>query len=247
MQQLALDTQSFEKLRKGKYLYVDKTEVIYKMITSGRIYFLSRPRRFGKSLLVSTLEALFRGKKELFEGLYLYDKWEWEEYPVITIDWAGINHSTPEEMKESLVLYLKKIAQNYQVILEAKSAVDYFRDLIEALQEKTGKDVVILIDEYDKPNNLGRSDAVWEQSGLTVIAKIKYFLLSLVGKVKKRFAEKKIDTLLDEALKQIHDRRYYNKYSGKCASSGHCLLWKTTRLQNGRVKTNMKKMNNNKI
>jgi hypothetical protein len=152
MKQLALDTQSFEKLRKRQCLYVDKTEDIYRMITSGRIYFLSRPRRFGKSLLVSTLEAIFKGKKDLFEGLFIYDKWDWEQqYPVIKIDWAGINHSTPEEMEESLVLYLKKIARSYQITLEAKSPVDYFRDLIEALQEKTGKDVVILIDEYDKP------------------------------------------------------------------------------------------------
>ncbi|MDR0610515.1 MAG: AAA family ATPase, partial [Planctomycetaceae bacterium] len=99
MKQLAIDTQSFEMLRSRNCLYVDKTENIYRMITGGRIYFLSRPRRFGKSLLVSTLETLFRGKKELFDGLYIDDKWEWEEYPVIKIDWTEINHSTPEEME----------------------------------------------------------------------------------------------------------------------------------------------------
>jgi hypothetical protein len=151
MKKLAIDTQSFEKLRSRQCLYVDKTEFIYRMITEGRIYILSRPRRFGKSLLVSTLEAIFRGQKDLFDGLYIYDKWEWEEYPVITIDWTAINHSTPERIEESIVLYLKGIAQNYQITLEAKSAVDYFRDLIEALQKKTGKNVAVLIDEYDKP------------------------------------------------------------------------------------------------
>ncbi|MDR1221915.1 MAG: ATP-binding protein [Tannerella sp.] len=160
MKQLALDTQSFEKLRSRNCLYVDKTEVIHRMITDGRIYFLSRPRRFGKSLLVSTLEAIFQGKKNLFEGLYIYDKWDWEQqYPVIIIDWTKINHSTPKEMKESLVLCLKKIAENYQIILEAKSAIDYFSDLIEALHKKTGKDVVILIDEYDKPITAHLSDS----------------------------------------------------------------------------------------
>jgi hypothetical protein len=162
MKQLGLDTQSFEKLRKGQCLYVDKTEIIYRMITSGRIYFLSRPRRFGKSLLVSTLEAIFKGKKDLFEGLYIYDKWEWEEYPVIKIDWAGISHSTLEEMQESLVLYLNGIAKDYQIILEAKSAGDYFRDLIKALHKKTGKDVVILIDEYDKPISAHLTDSYLE-------------------------------------------------------------------------------------
>jgi hypothetical protein len=115
---------------------VDKTEVIYRMIMGGRIYFLSRPHRFGKSLLVSTLEVLFKGKKDLFKGLYIYDKWEWEEYPVITIDWTEINHSTPEEIEKDLVLYLKNIAKNYRIALKAKSAVGYFRDLIVALHKK---------------------------------------------------------------------------------------------------------------
>ncbi|MDR1223370.1 MAG: ATP-binding protein [Tannerella sp.] len=163
MKQLGLDTQSFEKLRSRQCLYVDKTEVIHRMITGGRIYFLSRPRRFGKSLLVSTLEALFMGKKDLFEGLYIYDKWDWsQQYPVIKIDWTGINHSTPEKMEESLVLYLKKLAENYQIVLEAKSVVDYFRDLIEALHKKTGRDVVILIDEYDKPITAHLGDSCLE-------------------------------------------------------------------------------------
>ncbi|MDR1221679.1 MAG: AAA family ATPase, partial [Tannerella sp.] len=160
MKQLGIDTQSFEKLRSRNCLYVDKTEVIYRMIMDGRVYFLSRPRRFGKSLLVSTLEAIFKGKKDLFEGLYIYDKWDWEQqYPVIKIDWAGINHSTPEKMEKSLVFYLKSIAEDYQITLEAESAVDYFRDLIAALHKKTGKDVVVLIDEYDKPitSHLGDS------------------------------------------------------------------------------------------
>ncbi|MDR0572953.1 MAG: ATP-binding protein [Tannerella sp.] len=158
MKQLGLDTQSFEKLRTRQCVYVDKTEDICRMITSGRVYFLSRPRRFGKSLLVSTLEAIFKGKKALFEGTYIYDKREWEEYPVIKIDWTGINHSTPEKMEESLALYLSNIADNYQITLRSKSAVDYFRDLIEALRKKTGKNVVILIDEYDKPVTAHLSD-----------------------------------------------------------------------------------------
>jgi hypothetical protein len=158
MQKLALDTQSFETLRNNDCVYVDKTEVIYRMITSGRIYFLSRPRRFGKSLLVSTLEAIFKGRKKLFKGLYIYDKWKWKQYPVIKIDWTKINHSTPEEMKESLVLHLNEIAQNYQITLGTKSVVDCFRILIETLQKKNGKNVVILIDEYDKPVTAHLSD-----------------------------------------------------------------------------------------
>ncbi|MDR2679816.1 MAG: AAA family ATPase, partial [Tannerella sp.] len=152
MQQLALDTQSFEDLRNNNCVYVDKTEIIHKVITGGRIYFLSRPRRFGKSLLISTLEAIFKGKKNLFEGLYIYDKWDWEQqYPVIKIDWAGINHSTLEKMEESLIFHLTRIARNYHIALTAKNASDCFVELIESLQKKEGKKVVILIDEYDKP------------------------------------------------------------------------------------------------
>jgi hypothetical protein len=152
MQQLAIDTQSFDNLRNNDCVYVDKTELIYKMITNGRVYFLSRPRRFGKSLLISTLETLFQGRENLFKGLYIHDKWNWtQKYPVIKIDWTAINHSTPEKMENSLVLYLNEIAKYYQITLTAKSAIDCFRELIKALYNITGDTkVVILIDEYDK-------------------------------------------------------------------------------------------------
>ncbi|MDR1369309.1 MAG: AAA family ATPase [Dysgonamonadaceae bacterium] len=105
MKQLPLGKQSFEKLRNNDCLYVDKTEIIHKIILNGDTYFLSRPRRFGKSLLVSTMEALFKGQKELFEGLYIYDKWDWsQQYPVIAIDWALMEHPTPAEMKTNLII-----------------------------------------------------------------------------------------------------------------------------------------------
>jgi hypothetical protein len=141
-------------------VYVDKTEIIHRMITSGRIYFLSRPRRFGKSLLVSTLEAIFKGRNELFEGLYIYDRWDWTQqpYPVIKIDWARISHSTPEEMTGSLIFHVKKIAQSYGITLTAEYAPDCFGELIESLHKKTGKKVVVLIDEYDKPVTAHLSD-----------------------------------------------------------------------------------------
>ncbi|KZX10067.1 putative AAA-ATPase [Methanobrevibacter curvatus] len=87
MQKLPVGIQTFSKIREKNYLYVDKTEDIFNLIENGEIYFLSRPRRFGKSLLVSTLEALFSAKKELFKGLYIYDKWDWnKKYPVIKLD-----------------------------------------------------------------------------------------------------------------------------------------------------------------
>ncbi|MDR1865768.1 MAG: ATP-binding protein [Bacteroidales bacterium] len=152
MKKLPIGTQSFEVLRTEDLLYVDKTEDIHRLITNNRIIFLSRPRRFGKSLLVSTLDAVFSGRKELFEGLWIYDKWDWtRQFPVIRIDWTRISHSDPEEMKGSLASYVRRIADNYQIQLVSASASDCFSELIEKLHRKTGEKVVILIDEYDKP------------------------------------------------------------------------------------------------
>jgi hypothetical protein len=127
MKQLPLGTQSFEKLRDKDCLYVDKTRIIHEIIMSGDIYFLSRPRRFGKSLLVSTMEALFKGQKELFEGLSIYDKWDWsQKYPVIKIDWTMIDHSTPEKMENSLCRYLRHIARNYKITIQGETIPDCF-------------------------------------------------------------------------------------------------------------------------
>ncbi|MDR2440065.1 MAG: ATP-binding protein [Planctomycetaceae bacterium] len=152
MKKLPIGIQSFEDLRSNNYLYVDKTEIIHRMITTGKIYFLSRPRRFGKSLLLSTLEAIFKGQKELFEGLYIYDQWDWlQYYPVIRIDWTQINHSTADKMETSLCRYLYNIASKYKMTLHSNIASDCFNELITSLHEQTNKKVVILIDEYDKP------------------------------------------------------------------------------------------------
>ncbi|MDR0733517.1 MAG: ATP-binding protein [Dysgonamonadaceae bacterium] len=152
MKNLPIGTQSFEILRTTNCVYVDKTEIIYRLITTGRVYFLSRPRRFGKSLLISTMEAIFKGKKELFEGLYIYDRWDWSlQYPVIRIDWSNIKHATPEEMERSMLLFLKRHAALYQITLVSEYASDCFAELIELLHLKTGQQVVVLIDEYDVP------------------------------------------------------------------------------------------------
>jgi hypothetical protein len=123
------------------------------MVSSGKVYFLSRPRRFGKSLLISTLEALFRGKKSLFEGLYIYDKWDWtRQHPVIRIDWTLISHATPEKIEISLSGHLRYIAKSSGVTLtEQYDTSGCFAELIRLLYEKTGKRVVVLIDEYDVP------------------------------------------------------------------------------------------------
>ncbi|GHV65653.1 ATPase AAA [Bacteroidia bacterium] len=152
MKSLPLGTQSFSVLRNNDYLYVDKTEVIHRLITSGRVYFLSRPRRFGKSLLISTLYALFNGQKELFEGLYIYDKWDWEQTnPVLRIDFSGMGHDNADELMLSLTNFVDGIARKYQFSLTEAPLSDKFKEAIELLHQSTGRKVVILIDEYDKP------------------------------------------------------------------------------------------------
>ncbi|MCL2115889.1 MAG: ATP-binding protein [Methanobrevibacter sp.] len=149
---LPIGTQSFSILRNNNYLYVDKTKYIHEMIENGRIYFLSRPRRFGKSLLLSTLEELFKGNKELFKNLYIYDKWNWNEtYPVINLDFGGIAYETPEILKLSLEDFLIEIADEYNIILKKRFLNPQFSELIKKIHEKTGKKLVVLIDEYDMP------------------------------------------------------------------------------------------------
>jgi hypothetical protein len=151
MKRLSLGFQTFSKLIAGNRLYVDKTRHIYDLLTgSGQYFFLSRPRRFGKSLLISTLADIFSGNKEVFKGLWIYDRIQWTKYPVIHIDFSTIDYETPESLKESLKKFLDETAISYGLILdEEKSYKESFVELIRKCSSK-GK-VVVLIDEYDKP------------------------------------------------------------------------------------------------
>ncbi|MDR0912015.1 MAG: ATP-binding protein [Methanobrevibacter sp.] len=165
MKTLPVGTQTFSIIRENDYLYVDKTKYILKMIKDGRINFLSRPRRFGKSLLVSTFEELYKGNKKLFEGLYIYDKWNWNEnYPVLILDLSESDSSTPELLKESLTEIISEIADSFSIDLKSTNYKGMFRELIVKLNNKTKKRVVILIDEYDLPlnDNLDNSEVFEE-------------------------------------------------------------------------------------
>ncbi|MDR1474426.1 MAG: AAA family ATPase, partial [Endomicrobium sp.] len=153
MKILPIGTQTFEVLRNDGAVYVNKTEDIYKLINSGRVYFLSRLRRFGKSLLIGTFKELFKGNKKIFEGLYIYDKWDWSKAnPVIHLDFAEITYSTSEELKFSLNKFVELTAQENKIIIDKELLLSMkFAQLIEKLHEKAGERVVILVDEYDKP------------------------------------------------------------------------------------------------
>ena len=147
-----IGVQTFEKLRSEGFVYVDKTALVYKMVNESSCYFLSRPRRFGKSLLLSTLKAYFEGKKELFEGLAIADlEKDWTEYPVIHLDLNAKPFTKVQDLHDLLHDQLTVYEREYNSEAVDKSSEGRFRHLIRSIKEKTGKKVVVLIDEYDKP------------------------------------------------------------------------------------------------
>jgi hypothetical protein len=152
MKHLPIGLQTFRELILKNYVYVDKTGIIHQLITKGKVYFLARPRRFGKSLLVSTLESIFQGKKELFQDLALSKlDYDWTIRPVIRIDFSGINRDTPEIFLISLRKYLIEKALKFNIKLDIDDQPsDMFRSFVTNLYEQLGP-VVLLVDEYDKP------------------------------------------------------------------------------------------------
>ena len=158
---LPIGVQSFEVLRKDRYLYVDKTDYLFRLVSVGRVYFLSRPRRFGKSLFLSTLAAYFLGQKELFKGLYLEHAEEelalqenrtaWQEYPILYLDFNTENYSDEQSMHSILHIHLSRWEKQYGADTVEQTFSSRFKGIVERAYEQTGRQVVILVDEYDKP------------------------------------------------------------------------------------------------
>lgn len=144
--------QSFAAIREGGYLYVDKTSYVYRLISTGKYYFLSRPRRFGKSLLLSTIESYYLGRRELFKGLALDSLTDdWEPHPVLHLDLNSREYRNYESLIKELQRHLDKWESIYGEERSDRDVEERFGNIIERAYEKTGKRVVILIDEYDKP------------------------------------------------------------------------------------------------
>lgn len=144
--------QNFEKIREGGYFYVDKTALIYQLVKTGSYYFLSRPRRFGKSLLISTLEAYFQGKRELFEGLAIEKlEKEWVQYPILHIDLNVAKYDKLEDLEGILNDILVKWEAIYGSAPSENTLALRFKGVVGRACERTGQRVVILVDEYDKP------------------------------------------------------------------------------------------------
>ncbi|NOQ35236.1 MAG: AAA family ATPase, partial [Methylococcaceae bacterium] len=153
MKKFPIGIQTFSKLIENNCYYIDKTPLIAELVEKGEYYFFSRPRRFGKSLLVSTLSSAFKGEKELFKNLYLEKNWDWsQQYPVIDLSFGRGVSGSVEGLNETFAAILNEIAENYGVTLNQHSlSNNRFGELIHTLYQSTGQKVVVLVDEYDKP------------------------------------------------------------------------------------------------
>ena len=212
MQPLSIGIQTFRKMIEGNYLYVDKTQSIYNLVKNpAGAYFLSRPRRFGKSLLISTLEELFRGNRELFKGLWIYDaEFAWKQHPVIRLDFSKQKAKSPEALVRFLTKEIDIIAKNYQVELKETDYYSKFQELILKLSET--EQVAILIDEYDKPiiDHLSNTELAVEMreimKGFFTVLKgndehIRFLLLTGVSKFSKAGVFSNLNHLTDITLR----------------------------------------------
>ncbi|NOQ37211.1 MAG: AAA family ATPase [Methylococcaceae bacterium] len=153
MKKFPIGIQTFSELINENYYYIDKTPLISQLVEKGKYYFLSRPRRFGKSMLVSTLSSVFKGEQALFKDLYLEKNWDWsQQYPVIDLSFGRGVASSVEILNETFAAILNEIAENYDITLNQQShSNNRFAELIHSLHKSTGQKVVVLVDEYDKP------------------------------------------------------------------------------------------------
>ncbi len=215
---LPVGLSSFEKIRTENYLYVDKTEGIFKLIEKGEVYFLSRPRRFGKSLLISTLMSLFKGERAFFKDLWIdkHGQWEWKEYPVVVFDFNSIPYSSTDELKIALLYTLESIAKKRGLTLESPLLETKFKELILKLREKTSQNVVILVDEYDKPIidfisndkvkiGMGNRSVLKSFYGVLkdaeVVSTLKFILITGVSKFSKVSIFSELNNLYDLTMK----------------------------------------------
>ena len=216
MKKLPIGIQTFSELISGGYYYVDKTPLIAELVATGKYYFLSRPRRFGKSLLVSTLKSAFSGDQALFSGLYLQDHWDWQlAYPIIPISFGRGVVSSEAMLDERFLAMLNETAEYYGIELEHQDLANRFFELIKRLREKFQQPVVILVDEYDKPilDNIENPElAIKIREGLRNIysvikdsdAYVKFALLTGVSKFSKVSLFSGLNNLKDISL----DSRY---------------------------------------
>jgi len=165
MKKYPIGIQTFREIVKEEYYYVDKTHFVEKLYNESKYFFLSRPRRFGKSLFISTMKEAFKGNREYFKGLYLENNWNWDvSHPVIHLSWGAGVHKSPEEFDITVENYLNDLCEEYPVELINKGIKGRLFEIIRKLSKRYGQRTVILIDEYDKPilDNIDNTDRAVE-------------------------------------------------------------------------------------
>jgi len=220
MKKLPVGIQTFRKIAVDDYIYADKTEYIYRLIQEGNYYFLSRPRRFGKSLLVDTMKELFTGERALFKGLWIDSSdYDFKKYPVIRLDMSQVDTADSARLTDSIMFEISKIADTEEIKLLGNTPANAFTWIIESLRKKYGERVVVLIDEYDKPiiDHMG-NPAVAEKNREVIgnfygvlkgqDANLRFVFLTGVSKFTKMSLFSKLNNLTDLTL--------WDKYAGIC-------------------------------
>jgi len=218
MKKLPIGIQTFQEIIEKEYVYVDKTDIAFKLITNGQYYFLSRPRRFGKSLFLDTLKEIYKGNKVLFKGLYIEDKWDFSiKYPVIHINFSTGFNGEYKELNKRIRFALKSVEKELQLSIATTDALECLKELIWQANEKYQQKVVILIDEYDKPildnlldKDLARSIRDFMKGFYAIIkyshAYIQFVFITGVSKFSKINLFSGLNSLNDITL----DKRYGN-------------------------------------
>jgi len=217
MKKLPIGIQSFKELIEKGFLYIDKTEKIFELIDNSKMYFLSRPRRFGKSLLINTLREIFLGNQYLFKDLWIEHKIEWKKYPIIQLSFA-ISDYKELGLKKSIEIKLLEVAKQYEIEIDSENLYisNQFKELIQKLEEKHQEQVVILIDEYDKPiiDFLGEDEKQFAITNRDILkefyspikdldASIRFFFLTGVSKFSKVSIFSELNHLNDLTLNRL--------------------------------------------
>ena len=216
---LPIGIQTFREIREEDCYYVDKTAYMRRLTDEGKHYFLSRPRRFGKSLFLDTLKELFEGNRPLFEGLAAHDRWDWSvRYPVVRLDFSRGDYRAPGYLHQSLMAQLDSLERQSEVASDYTTGPERFGYLLEALHKRIGQRVAVLVDEYDKP--------ILDALDTPEVARAnRDYLRGVYSTVKSADAHVKFTFLLFEfkvvemapegaAMDQLKRRCYADKYRG---------------------------------
>ncbi len=220
---LPIGIQSFEKMRTEGFAYVDKTQFIANLVQNGSYYFLSRPRRFGKSLLLDTLDCAFSSKRDLFKGLFLDDPksgWDWSrKYPVIRIDWSAFPVRTPQDLNAAILENYNLWGKKWGIPVTGSSLSGSFSHMVRSIHDMTGEKVVLLIDEYDKPI-LDTIDDVHTAIAMREILKDFYGVLKSLDPYLKFViltgVSKFVKTGIFSGLNNLNDITLDSSYSAIC-------------------------------